>query len=314
MTQKAPQRFIKFIPSEEALYLAEHYPNATLLLMGIAIRARRIAGKPDGLEIGECQIGDYKKLGIASEKQYRTAKLILSQRGHIKIIETCRNRKKSATGGATGKTTVGTKVKLLRSDVWDINVEVDDHQKGDRKGDRGATEGRPKGDEQECKEVKEIKEQQQALVALPGLAAAFSEKKILLEPFGFDKPDFDWLMLQDLDAIRGAIAWLNDPATKIRTTKVQALKWKVKHPESKKPVVDRVEENRKFALHLLKTARCPIGVCFEVLHKAAEVYFQVGCKPPTVVKFEENGFQDQLQSALRKYGITFQNGIEIALH
>jgi hypothetical protein len=128
------QRFIKYIPSEEAEYLLKYHPNAFLLFTLISNRARRLSGHPDGLEIGECFIGDYKNCGIVSEKQYRTAKKILLERGHIKIIETCRNRKK----GATGRATIGTKVKLLSSTIWDINAK----DEGDRKGDRGATEGR----------------------------------------------------------------------------------------------------------------------------------------------------------------------------
>ena len=54
------QRFIKFIDSDETFYLIEHHPNAFLLLTIIASRARRISGNPDGLEIGEAHIGDYK--------------------------------------------------------------------------------------------------------------------------------------------------------------------------------------------------------------------------------------------------------------
>src|SRR5277367_5646854 len=103
------QRFIKYIPSEEAEYLLEKHPNAFLLLTLIANRARRLSGKPDGLEIGECHIGDYEQCGIASRKQYRTALEILLERGHIKKVETCKNRKK----GATGMATIGTKEKLL---------------------------------------------------------------------------------------------------------------------------------------------------------------------------------------------------------
>lgn len=127
-------RFIKFIPSKESDYLQENHPNAFLLLCLIAKRARRIAGEPDGLEIAESHIGDYKKAGIESERKYRTAKKILEDRKHIKICETCRNRKKSTTK----VTTIGTLVKILRSDVWDINPESID----DRIDDRPTTDRR----------------------------------------------------------------------------------------------------------------------------------------------------------------------------
>src|SRR5271154_4391754 len=134
-SKKSSTRFIKFLPdSEEVDYLMENHPNAFLLLCLIARRARRIPALPDGMEIGECHIGDYKKCGIETEMKYRTAKKILEMRNHIRIILTCRSRQKSTTG----VTTVGTKVKLLKSDIWDINLESDN----DRSNDRATTEQR----------------------------------------------------------------------------------------------------------------------------------------------------------------------------
>ena len=67
---------------------------------------------------GGALIGGHEKYGM-SEQNYRTAKKILEQRQHLKILETSRNRKKSTNGA----TTEGTKVKLLSSNVWDINTE-----------------------------------------------------------------------------------------------------------------------------------------------------------------------------------------------
>ncbi len=139
------------IPSPESEYLQENHPNAFLLLCTIARRARRYSGLPDGLEIGEAHIGDYHKSGIESERQYRTAKDILIKRGHIKICETCRNRKKSTTG----ETTRGTLVKILKSDIWDINAKVKD----DRRDDRPTTDRRPTDDEQE-RRIKKNKEEE----------------------------------------------------------------------------------------------------------------------------------------------------------
>ena len=136
------KRFIKYIvDSEKSAWLRENYPNAYLLLSLIAERARRCSGHPDGLEIGDAHIGDYKKAGIASERQYRTAKDKLILLKIIRIKETCRNRKKSTTG----TTTEGTLVTLLNSDYWDINPESSD----DRLDDRATTDRRPTDDEQE---------------------------------------------------------------------------------------------------------------------------------------------------------------------
>lgn len=151
MSDEKSQRFIKFIASEESTYLLRYHPNVVLLLMQVALRARREEGSPDGLKPGEAFIGDYLNAGIETEKKYRTAKKVAEQRGHLLIIETCRNRKK----GATERATIGTKVKLISTTVYDINISVE----GDRKGHRGATEGRPKGDElrKNKKEKKEKK-------------------------------------------------------------------------------------------------------------------------------------------------------------
>jgi hypothetical protein len=143
------QRFIKFIDNEKSRWLQEKHPWAFLLLVTIARRARRTPDSPDGYEIGECHIGDYKISGIPTEKIYRGAKDVLIREGIILICETCRKRKKRATKGATGSTTYGTKVKLLCSDICDINLEETKQRKGDRKGDRRATEGRPTHSETE---------------------------------------------------------------------------------------------------------------------------------------------------------------------
>ena len=112
------ERFIKYIPSEAASWLRSKYPFAFLLLNLIAERARRLPNDPSGLEIGEAYIGDYESIGC-TRQQYRTALHVLIHRKYLTICETCRTRKKSTTG----PTTVGTKVKLLNSDIWDMNLE-----------------------------------------------------------------------------------------------------------------------------------------------------------------------------------------------
>lgn len=132
--------FIKQIRSEEVLFLARKHPKAFVLLTFIAHRARRENGHIDGLTIGQCHVGDWENMGL-TRKEYRTAKDVLCTLKIIKIVETCRNRKK----GATGRATIGTLVELCDSRIYDINSEEEGH----RKGQRGATEGPPKGHEQE---------------------------------------------------------------------------------------------------------------------------------------------------------------------
>jgi len=229
-------RFIKFIPSQEALYLARKHPNAFILLVFIAERARRENGHPDGLTIGQCHIGDFKSYGL-TEKEYRTAKKILVQRNHIKIVETCRSRKKEkdhslffnsknsenrATERATKVTTIGTLVELCSLSIYDINSDTRNQQKGDRIDDRGATEGRPKGEEQERKRKNKKEEEEQEYIAQP--ASRLRTKDDL--SFDFQKWEFvgisekdlsDWkVMYPHVDfqvEILKAIQWLkNNPS------------------------------------------------------------------------------------------------------
>lgn len=148
-TAMSNNRFIKFIPSEEAMWLLKNKGHAFRLLAIVAESARRYEGGPDGLEIGEAFIGPHQNYDM-SERNYRTAKEILVNRRHLKIVETNRTRKKSTTG----TTTASTKVKLLSSNVWDINLNIDD----DRNDDRPTTDRRLTDDKQEDKEVKESKE------------------------------------------------------------------------------------------------------------------------------------------------------------
>ncbi len=173
---KSNSNFIMFKRGHMSDWLQEEYPNAFLLLCQIAKRARYFEGHPDGKEIGMAEIGDYKKAGLQTEKIYRNAKKKLEELEIIEIIETNRkltgekskkkNKKITCAKGktknvkkrATKKATNGTLVKLLNSDIWDINSK----RQGDPKGDRRATEGRPKGDEQEAKESEDGKQTEEA--------------------------------------------------------------------------------------------------------------------------------------------------------
>lgn len=157
------ERFIKLIDCEETDYLQENHPNAFLLLTLIARRARRASGKPDGLEIGEAKIGDYKKAGIETRDKYRTAIQVLVDRSHIKITETCRTRKKCPTPTPTRSTTKGTKVSLCDARIYDINLKDDHHQNPHRHPHRTPTGPPPDPHEQEVKECKEVKEEKEKI-------------------------------------------------------------------------------------------------------------------------------------------------------
>ena len=134
--------FIKYICSQESEYLAMRYPMASALLQIIVLRARRKEGYPDGLKPGECFIGDWKDWDM-TEQQYRTAKKILVERGHIEIVETNRNR--LCSNSTTGATTRGTKVRLISTKVYDLNINI----VNDSINDRATTEQRRTKKEQE---------------------------------------------------------------------------------------------------------------------------------------------------------------------
>jgi len=203
----ATERFIKFIPSFESDFLQENHPNAFLLLCLIAKRARRTSGNPDGLEIGEAYLGDHKKAGIISRQQYRTALDILIGRGHIKKIETCRTRKKSTTEITTGTTTIGTKIKLLRSDIWDINTEDNDHQINHLINHRPTTDQpRTRMNKNEKNENKKEKIEKEKAPEVPKIKfrdfVSLSQKEFdsLLALHGKDFLD---LMLDELNSYKG---------------------------------------------------------------------------------------------------------------
>jgi len=210
------ERFIKFIPSEEAMFLVTHknaaYVNAFRLLTIIAKNARRYNGHPDGLQIGETFLGGHQNYGM-TDRNYRTAKQILVKRLHIEIIETNRKRKKSTNEVTNGMTTVGTRVKLLSSNVYDINIEEYADRNDDRRDELTTNRRRIDDDIQERirKKKKEIRNKQPHT---PSFFSAPSKIKFrefvhltqieydsLLEKNG---PVFLNLMLDVLDAYKGS--------------------------------------------------------------------------------------------------------------
>jgi hypothetical protein len=177
-------RFIKFIPSEEALYLVRKHCKAFALLTFIAERARRENGHSDGLEIGQCYVGDWENMGL-TRQEYRTALKTLVTRKYIKILETCRTRQKSTTGA----TTVGTLVSLCSSSVYDINSDESNHRCNHR-----PTTGQPPTNHKEEGIRKKKKEEEENTIAQ---SAAPLRKKIDSLFFDFEKGQF--VGITDLD-------------------------------------------------------------------------------------------------------------------
>ena len=170
------KRFLQLIPSEETMYLVIHKPNAFRLLTIIATRARRENGHPDGLTAGQCHLGDWKACGF-TEQEYRTAKDILIMRQHLKIVETCRTRKKSTNG----TTTRGTLVELISSTVYDINSD----SINDRINDRATTEQRPSNDEQE--RIRKNKKEEKEKIKKEKIEKIAFRPNVLMEQAQYDK-------------------------------------------------------------------------------------------------------------------------------
>lgn len=232
------ERFLKFIPSEEAMFLLMKKGHAFRLLTIIAEAARRYEGLPDGLHIGKCYIGGFENYDM-TERNYRTAKKILEKRGHIEIVETCRSRKKSTDG----TTTIGTRVKLKSVNVWEINANDPADEKcqlfyrdeknddrsddrfyeeksstsDDRNDDRATTERRPSDDKQErIRKIKKEKEEQNIAQSAPPLRIKNDNLFFNFETWQFEgiSPEDrkDWSAMYphvDLDLeIKKASQWL----------------------------------------------------------------------------------------------------------
>lgn len=98
--------FIKYTKSESSEFLHKH-PIANHVLLIIAYRARRTPHPSNGLQPGQCFMGDYGVIGI-TRQQYRTAISNLRKWQHI----------------TTKTTNRGTIVTLLTTTVYDINIET----------------------------------------------------------------------------------------------------------------------------------------------------------------------------------------------
>jgi hypothetical protein len=274
------QRFIKFIPSDETRWLIQYQPNAFLLLSLIADRARVFDGLADGLRPGQCHIGDHKSCGL-SERQYRTAKTVLVIRKHIRIIETCRNRKKSTTGA----TTKGTLVELISSTVYDINKNCCD----DRSDDRATTERRPSDDEQERIRRNKMEEQkQQAVVVFPSLAS--------LEDHSLSWDHKMYICASySQEVVDNAVAVISDPKFERDGTMLKALRAACKGAwKPNKGDVHALADNRKLA-HNLEGKR---GVC-EYL--ACSKYLEI-IKGPKAETISYDMPSDKFRSEIERIG------------
>lgn len=205
------ERFLKFIPSDEAFWLMTEKPNAFRLLTHIANTARRTNGKPDGLTIGQCHLQHWTFYKL-TEREYRTAKEILVKCKHIRIIETNRSRQKSTTGS----TTKSTLVELCSSTIYDINPETTD----DRNDDRPTTDRRLTDDKQEGIRKKK-KEEEEELIAQTALR--LRTKDVL----SFDFESWEFVGITDKDITDWKAMY---PHIDIQVEKIKAVQWLKNNP------------------------------------------------------------------------------------
>lgn len=303
------ERFIKFIPSEEAFWLMKHKPNAFNLLAHIANTARRTNGNPDGLLIGQCHLQSWSFYGL-TEREYRTAKQILVQRKHIIIIETNRNRQKSTTG----TTTRSTLVQLCNSTIWDINSE----NKDDLNDVRETTERRQTRKKQECikKTTTTKPPSSEKIIEMDSAAAVFFEELHFnpspplfdcLKPLSISEPEKLWISEKySEEEVEHAVkvTLRLEEQNEIKTSFIQTLKWACKtQPELPKSSEDDFEENRKYAnqFNLNKTGS------YETLKNGVEFIFGPA-SPAKFVQFNQPQakFKQILDEELLRFGVKKQ--------
>jgi uncharacterized phage protein (TIGR02220 family) len=136
------QRFIKYHPDSDMAKYLQTKPIANHLANIIATRARRTDCPYTGLRVGQCFLGNVKKLGI-TPKQYRTAK---------KLLE----RISFSTFEGTNK---GTTATLVSIEVYDINVNGWGEQRGEPEGEQKDNQGANKG--RQTKNVKKEKNEEE---------------------------------------------------------------------------------------------------------------------------------------------------------
>jgi hypothetical protein len=107
--------------------------------------------------------------------------------------------------------------------------------------------------------------------------------------------------------VEKAVAYATHPETKITKGLVQAIKWACKdQPEIPKTKDELVVDNKAYAENLISKIKQLGHTRAEVCPQCVQITFQCE-KPPVGIYFNENGFKDQLNNALRKHGFIIDN-------
>ncbi len=199
---ESPIFFVKLIIGTKTDWLQEHYPSCFLLLAYIARHARRTDTIPDGLQFGDCIIGEIEtpsKCGL-STKEFRTARDKLIEFNLVEIV--FNPKSKNGQKRAIKRAIKSYIVNICNSEVFDATFI----NKGEQNGDEGANKGRSRVDKQREQETTDIKEQQQTLVPLPvesvssSVVCSFS----CLDGLGLSVEDLQKLSAFDeVDVMRG---------------------------------------------------------------------------------------------------------------
>lgn len=187
-------RFIKFIQSEETLSLLKNYPHAFLLLSLVASRARRTPDPLRQTNLNEALIGDYKSCGL-TRQQYRSALKVLEDLKYLEIVKKIKNGKNSTIKITIGPTIRGTIVRLINSDIWDINSDGCNHQ-SNHQSNHLATIWQPSGNhEQERIRMNKNDKKEPTLPFLSEIAQHLSTLELCLGSVGFsiERMKSDWL-------------------------------------------------------------------------------------------------------------------------
>jgi hypothetical protein len=309
--------FLKLIRSDSLLVLIKEHPNAFLLLTQIAIRARRSNCSITGLQIGEAYIGDFKEAGLQTEGQYRVAKDKLKSLGFIAIIDTRRKKGKNAT---IKRTTSGTLVKLLNTNIYDINISGN-YEYND---ESTTTKQRVNDDEQECKKDKKgISD----TTYLHAKNSSNSRSAVLADDMLFDFEASEWKGIEPTDLANWATVY---PCADAGIELVRMREWILGNPSKAKAKklwrrfitgwlgrVHDKESNRQAWKGSDAKAAPDMRELVAPWHDKRNASYEIDVKGDSVtftclngynesynLKFSDLGFKEQFENALRKTRFT----------
>lgn len=107
----------------------------------------------------------------------------------------------------------------------------------------------------------------------------------------------------DRSSLEHGVKYATHKDTRVKTTLIQTIRWAAKQ----KPDIPKQQtDNKQIAEKYKSIAACPSGVSFEVFSEYIEISYNGGSSgsyTPFTLAYSENGFEEQLKNALRKYKI-----------